>query len=117
MKKLLSFLFFLTTVSFVPGCAQLGLAPAQSIDQQIAYAYTVNASVRSTAADLLTAKTINMADAKMVLSMTDQVRSALDIARVAVAAGIPKDAQSALTLANDVLTQVQVYLAKRKGGS
>lgn len=115
MKKLLTLLGLITTLGFMPGCASLGLAPAQSIEQQIAYAYTTNAGVRSTAADLLTAKTINATDAKMVLSMTDQVRAALDIAKSAVTAGLPKDAQSALTLANSVLSQVQAYLAKRKG--
>jgi len=117
MKKLLSLLFFITAVSFVPGCAQLGLAPAQSLEQQVAYGYTTLASVRSTTADLLTAKVIKVEDAKMVQGMADQARAALDIARSSIAAGIPKDAQSALSLANNVLGQIQTYLAKRKGGS
>lgn len=117
MRKLLLLIGLISTVSFMPSCAQIGLAPAQSVEQQIAYGYTTLASVRSTTADLLTAKTIKVDDAKMVQGMADQARAALDLARVAVSAGIPKDAQSALTLANSVLSQINTYLATRKGGS
>lgn len=117
MKKLLSIIMLLTAVSFLPACETLGLAPAQNVGQQIAYGYSTLASVRSTTADLLVAKTIKVEDAKMVQALADDARVSLDIARNAIANGLPKDAQAALTLATSVLQQLQKYLAARKGGS
>src|SRR5271156_3645217 len=94
----------------VVGCA---VAP-QGADQSIASAYGVVSTVRTTAADLLTAKTITAADAQMVQGLADQARAALDLARGYTLAGKPTDAAGALTLATDVLTKLQTYL-KAKG--
>lgn len=116
MRKLLTLISVFAVFSFLPACEQLGLQKAQSLDQQIAYAYSTVASVRSTTADLLIAKTIKVEDAKVVQSMADNVRASLDIARGAIKDGKPKDAQAALNLANSVLSQIQTYLAARKGG-
>lgn len=116
MRKFLAFIVSLAAFSLLPACAQLGLQKAQSLDQQIAYGYSTLGSVRSTTADLLIAKTIKKDDAIAVQNMANTVRSFLDIGQGAVKDGRPKDAQAALNLANSVLTQIQTYLAARKGG-
>jgi hypothetical protein len=112
MKKLIQAVVVLFIVA---ACAQLGAPPAENVQQSIAYGYSSVASVRNTAAGMLSAKTINVNDAKMVQNLADQARTALDLAAEASKAGKPADAASALQLATQVLTQLQTYL-KSKGG-
>lgn len=114
MKRLTHAVAVLFIVALA-ACAQLGAPQPENLQQSIAYGYSSVASVRNTAAGLLNAKTISVADAKMVQSMADQARTALDLASVASVAGKPADANSALQLATQVLTHLQTYL-KTKGG-
>jgi hypothetical protein len=114
MRKFLSLLAVCFTISFLPGCEQLGLNKASSIEEKIAYGYSSIASIRSTTADLLTAKRIQVEDAKMVQAMADNARTSLDIAKGAVQNGRPKDAQAALNLATKVLVELQVFLTEKE---
>lgn len=114
MKKLYHAVAVLFIVAMA-ACAQLGAPAPENLQQSIAYGYSSVAGVRNTAAGLVSSKTISVADAKMVQTMADQARTALDLAAEASKAGKPADASSALQLANTVLTQLQTYL-KSKGG-
>lgn len=96
------------------GCAALGLAPASSFDERLAYAVSQNAAVRQAAANSLTAKDIDVEDAKRVLAITDQARTALDAARLASSAGDTQTAEGRLQLATAILTELQRYLRTRK---
>ncbi len=94
-------------------CAQLGLAPAKSFDQQVAYGYSTLASVRSTAANALKTKTIDVSDAEQVQALADQARAGLDAARGAWNVGDTQTAMGRLQLANSVLTQLAVFLQSK----
>ena len=96
------------------GCSQLGLAPAASPSEGLAYGYGTVASIRSTAASALTAGTITTAQAQQILTITDQARAALD-AGEAVAITAPTNTAGIsgyLTTATELLTQAQALLPK-----
>lgn len=110
--------FGLVTVAYfalllLAGCAQLGLAPASSFDERLAYAVSQNAAVRQAAAKSLDAGEIQLQDAQFVLKTTDEARTLLDAARVASSTGDVSTAEGRLSLAVNVLTQVQTYLRTR----
>ncbi len=92
------------------GCAQMGLAPAKSFDQNVAYGYSTLASVRISAAQALKTGVIEKDDAERVLALSDQARSGLDAARGAWVLGDTQTALGRLQLANSVLTQLAVFL-------
>lgn len=79
MRKLaiVSLLFLLTA------CSSLGLAPASSFEERLAYAVSQNAAVRETAAVSVERKELSVDDAQRVLKITDEVRTALDAASLA----------------------------------
>lgn len=104
----------LGALSLAVGCAQFGLAPAKSFDQQVGYAYATVASVRQSAANMLEAGQLKVADAQQVQTLADQARSGLDLARQANASGDTQTAFSRLQLANNVLLQIQQYLQTRQ---
>ena len=115
MAKWLQMFLGLFCLSFV-GCAQLGLGtetPA-SIDQKIAVAYTTVASVRNTAANLLNSQVISKTDGQMVLNMTNETRTALDIAKSSLKTNNTSSAQASLLLATDILQKLQAYLASKQ---
>lgn len=94
------------------GCAQLGLAPAQTFDQKVAYAYGTHTAVLQATTAALTAKAITVDDAKHVATLADQSKALLDAARLA---GDPTEASNKLLLATAILTQLQQYLQTHKG--
>jgi hypothetical protein len=94
------------------GCAQVGLQPAQSFDQQLAYGYAGVTSARISATNALKAGSIKKEDAQQVLDLTDQARALLDGAR-AIRVSDLKTAQAKLALATQVLTQLSAYLTTR----
>lgn len=100
-------------IALLVGCAQLGLAPAKSFDQQVAYGYSSVASVRVSTANALNSGLIKVDDAKQVQALADQARAGLDGARGAWVTGDTKTAMGRLQLANSVLTQLAVYLQQR----
>jgi hypothetical protein len=91
-------------------CTQAGLAPAQSLEEKIAYGYSVNAAVRTSAAQALKAGSINISDAKQALVITDTARDALDAASTANGQGDTTTAMGKLAMATALLTQLQQYL-------
>ena len=97
---------------FLAGCSSLGLAPPVTLEDRIAYAVTQNAAVRQAAANSLDAQEIDVEDAKRVLTITDQVRTALDAARAAAGAGDIQTAEGRLQLATSILVEIQNYLRR-----
>lgn len=95
------------------GCASLGLAPASTFDQRLAYAVTQNAAVRQATANALDAGDIQLADAQSVLKLTDEARTLLDAARVAAGSGDISTAEGRLSLATTILVKLQAYLRER----
>lgn len=94
------------------GCASLGLEAPQSFDERLAYAVTQNAAARQAAANALDAGDIQLADAQYVLKSTDSARELLDAAKVASGGGDIQTAEGRLSLATNVLTELQAYLRK-----
>lgn len=104
------------TVAYIlilTGCASLGLAPAQSFDERLAYAVSQNAAVRQAAGNALDAGTIELADAQFVLKTTDESRTLLDAAKLASGAGDVSTAEGRLSVAVSVLANLQTYLRAR----
>ncbi len=95
------------------GCSTIGLAPAQSFDQQLAYGYGTVASVRTTAASALNAGAITTTDAQQVLTVTDTARATLDVAGTASKAGDVNTAMGKLQIATSLLSQIQQYLSTK----
>lgn len=99
-------------VTLAYGCSSLGLAPAQSFDEKLAYAYGTHTAVLTAAAGAVTTKAITAKEGQAVLSLCDQARSLLDAAKAVEstdATGAGKD----LVLATAVLSQLQTYLQAR----
>jgi hypothetical protein len=95
------------------GCAQLGIAPAKSFDDRLAYAYGTNTAIREASTSALNAKQITSEDMEHVMAVNDQARSILDAARGMK--GIdPKAAEGRLVLATNLLVQLQQYLRSRQ---
>lgn len=94
-------------------CASLGLAPASSFEERLAYAVSQNAAVRNTAAASLERNEITLGDAQRVLKITDEVRTALDAARLASGVGDVSSAEGRLQLATAILVELQNYLRSR----
>lgn len=113
MKTLLSRITMLAVCLMLAACAQMGLAPADSFDQKLAYGYSTVAAVRTSAAQALTAGTITKADAVKALDTTDTARAALDAAGAASGAGDTSTAVGKLALASALLTQIQHYLVSK----
>lgn len=109
MRKLLVLPFIL----LLTACASLGLAPASSFEDKLAYAVSQNAAVRQAAANALTAGDIELSDAQNVLKITDESRSLLDAARVASGLGDLSTAEARLSLATTILVKLQAYLRER----
>ena len=109
MRKLaiIPFLLLLTA------CASLGLAPASTFEERLAYAVSQNAAVRNAAAASLERNEIALEDAQRVLKITDEVRTALDAARLASGAGDGSTAEGRLQLATAILIELQNYLRSR----
>jgi hypothetical protein len=109
MRKVL----FLPFLLILTACASLGLAPASSFEERLAYAVSQNAAVRGTAAASLERSEISLEDAQRVLKITDEVRTALDAARLAAGVGDVSTAEGRLQLATSILVNLQAYLRSR----
>lgn len=107
-KLLVIPLLFLLTA-----CAPLGLAPASSFEERLAYAVSQNAAVRNAAAASLERQEIALDDAQRVLKITDEVRTSLDAAKIAAGAGDVSTAEGRLQLATAILVELQNYLRSR----
>lgn len=108
----LRFLPYLTLV-LLCSCAQLGIVPAQSFDQKLAYAEQVDTSVLMASTAALRAQQISSDDHEKVIAMADQAKSLIDSAKL-LSTTDPTGANAKLALATSVLTQLQTYLNSRK---
>ena len=117
MKTLYSRLFLVAVLlGLLAGCAGLGLAPAQSTEQKLAYSYGTVSALRTSAAQALTAGTISVGDAKKVLVDTDAAKAALDAGKAALASGTADSTSvvaNNLAIATGILTQVQAFLTSK----
>lgn len=104
---------FLTLI-LLASCAQLGLAPAQSFDQKLAYAEQVDTAVLTASTAALRAEQISSDDHAKVIAMADQAKGLIDSAKL-LSTTDPTGANAKLALATSVLTQLQQYLNSRKG--
>ena len=102
--------YWYVVLLLLAGCAQMGLAPAQTFDQKLAYAAGGNTAALEAATSSLDAKMITSADMEKIIQMHGQVRTLLDAARTTAAAGDMTTAQSKLALALTALTELQSYL-------
>lgn len=112
MKKIMKWGACLAVVLLV-ACAQVGLAPAQSFDERLAYGYSTVTSVRTSAAAALNTGAISVTDAEHALTVTDQARAGLDAAKVSNGVGDTSTATGKLAAATSVLVEVQQYLAAK----
>ena len=94
-------------------CASLGLAPASTFEERLAYAVSQNAAVREAAAVSVERKELSVDDAKRVLKITDEIRATLDAARLASSAGDVSTAEGRLQLATSILVNLQAFLRSR----
>lgn len=95
-------------------CAQLGIAPAQSFDQKLAYAEQVDTAVLTASTASLRAQQISSSDHEHVITIADQAKGLIDSAKL-LSTTDPAGANAKLALATSVLTQLQQYLNSRKG--
>jgi uncharacterized protein YceK len=107
MKKLC---IFLVIGVLLTGCTALGLAPAQTTDQKIAYAYAGVTGVLNTIAQATDAGALTSVKAQQANQLAVQVKTTLDAARLASGAGDSSTALQDLNMATAALTAVQQYL-------
>lgn len=99
------------------GCAALGLQPATTPTQGIAYAYSTLSATLNTLAGLAQSGVIGRADATAANNALMGVKAALDTAQAAATSSAPVP-QNVLTTATAALTQVAAFLAcKQSGGA
>jgi hypothetical protein len=102
--------FILTAVVFIlGGCASLGLAPAQTLDQKVAYGYAGVTAVLQSIPAAIQSRVLSSASATKANNMALQVQTLLDAARAAETTS-PSGALNDLNLATAALTAVQAYL-------
>lgn len=95
------------------GCAQLGLAPAKSFDDRLAYGYGLNTALRESSTVALNAKQITSEDMAHILAVNDQARSILDAARSMKVTDL-HTAEARLVLATNLLAQLQQFLRSKQ---
>lgn len=106
-------LWLICMALMLAACTQLGVPTPDTFDQRLAAGYALNAGVRQTATDLLTAKKIDVADAENVLKSTDAARAGLDVAK-SLSTANPTAAESKLAAIHTVLTALSTYLSGRR---
>lgn len=96
------------------GCAALGLAPAQSADESIAYGYGLYTGVESALSASVAAGQITKTTATVVDERAGQARSLLDAAHAAESVN-PTGAASDLATAMQALEALQAWLNNPTG--
>src|SRR5687767_755808 len=84
--------------AMVAACSSLGLTPATSLSERLAYAHSTNTALRTAADNALNAGTLRSADAEDALEVTDRTRSLLDASHLALPGGDPSTAEGRLVL-------------------
>jgi len=96
-------------VLLLGACSSLGLAPAKSLDEKLAYGYGGVTAALNTIATATNAGHLTSDQATHANNLALQAKSILDTAR-ALETTNATSAQNDLTLALTVLTEVQKYL-------
>lgn len=105
--------FALLALVLLAACSSIGVQPARSFDQQLAYAYSSHTAVLDSASNALEAGDLTVEDSEAVLQLADQSRALLDSARLAAGAGDITTAEGRLALATNVIEQLLAYLRTR----
>lgn len=106
MKNFLAVL----ALAVVAACAQVGVAPPQSLDEGLAYASSQVAALEASAAQAVGAGSLKPAAAQQVLTLGDQANAAIASARASEKAGDVSSAQGKLALASSLLAQLASFL-------
>ena len=106
--------FSCLAASAIVGCYQVGLEPANDISEKIAYSYSINAALRTSADQALRAHAINKDDATKVLDVTDSAALMLKAAQEAVKLGDHAVATEKLEIATRLIKQVQNYINEKQ---
>lgn len=102
--------FAATIILFLTACGALGLQPAKTLEERLAYAYASHTAALQATSSSLNNQAITAADAREMLGHLDEARRALDATRAAVMAGDMGTAEGKLAVALQLLTTVQTYL-------
>ncbi len=106
-----NFLFAILLVG-LSACQSLGLAPADTLDSKIAYAYGIHTAVLQSAGDLTTTGVLTKADDFALLKSADSAKEFLDSA-VLLENIDATSAGNKLVLATAILTELQTYLRSK----
>ena len=102
-----------TATAGLVSCSSVGLAPAQTVDEKLAYAYGVHRGVLDGITHLAQARAVSPADGQGLLALADNARALLDSAQTIEIAGDINGAAQKLQLATAVLEQIETYLTQR----
>lgn len=99
--------------ALLTGCASLGLTPAKTLSERLAYSYGAQIAVQEAATRGLNAGTLSSADGEYVLKVSDETRVLLDAARIASGNGDVTTAEGRLALAISILDELEAWLTAR----
>jgi acetylglutamate kinase len=99
----------------IAGCASLGVAPAETFNQKVAYAIGVHTAVLEATTKGVTAGTISSVDAEAILKQADDSKILIDSAVALSASGDATGATNKLAIATAALSALQTYLASHGG--
>ena len=99
-------------MSFLPGCAQLGVPTADTFNQKLAVAIGSVTAVRETATTLLKAQKISADDAQNIQDGANLGRTGIEVARTLSKVNMAA-AEGKLTAVTTSLAALQTYLASR----
>jgi hypothetical protein len=109
LKRTLAIPFMLVVLS---ACGSLGLQPAQSFNDRVAYAFGVHTAVLQSATSAVNFGDITTEEARSLLELSDRARNLIDVARTVHAAGDVEGANQRLALSLSILQELQAYLRR-----
>ncbi len=115
MNRLRALATWTVLATLLAGCSSLGLAPAQSLTQKIAYAYATHTAILQATTTAVQSGSLSSTDAEQVLKLADQSKTILDAAVSLSASGDVTGAANKLALATAALTALQAFLNTHGG--
>jgi len=107
-------ILILLAVALLQGCAQLGIAPADTFNKKAAVAIATVTEVRETATAALQAGKITPDQARDVQAKADAARDGIQAARQVAAQGDYGSAQTRLDAIQATLQALHTYLIQRQ---
>jgi hypothetical protein len=101
--------FIALTFACLAACAQLGLTPARTFDDRLAYAYATHTAVVEVISSAAQTGQVTPLEGRQAANLAENSRQLLDAAK-ALESKDPAGATAKLTLASAVLNQLQTYL-------